>query len=281
MNIRGILLVVVAFVIGALAAGGIGVRVIREVNTTEDATSLPPQNIVTVPATEPPTFQVDPHETVVASAALVPVSIEAAGTDLGIGYELVPLAPYGGVPPIEFVGGFGVVTTIDAAEIDHIYPKTWVVETVNGEFEGGPANSTTRVARFDVDGGFSISEITGVRITEALAPFPVTVPFTLSQDEPTVEIAHGVTVELLNVSEQGASSIVQVGIAIDDPERAGLFVAGDGPGWRSAFFEAEGRPRVNLTWVGGDLPSDIPLLATGSVMVPIDGEFVVTLDGLL
>ncbi len=281
MNIRGVLLVVVAFAIGALAAGSIGVRVIREVNTTDEATSLPPQSTSTVPVREAETFQVDPDETIIASVALVPSSIEASGSDLGIGYDLVTLAPYGGIPPIEFVGGFGVITTIDLADIDHIYPKSWVVATPNDEFVGGPANATTRVARFDVDEGFSISEITSVRITEALAPFPVTVPFVVSQDEPTVEIVPGVTVELLNVSEQGTSSIVQVEINIDDPERAGFFVSGDGPGWRSAFFEAEGRPRVNLTWVGGTLPSDIPLLATGSVLVPIEGDFVVSLEGLL
>ena len=281
MNTRGILLVVVAFVVGALAAGGIGVRVIREVNTTEDATSLPPQNTTTLALAEPATFQVDRNETVIASVSLVPSSIEAAGADLAIGYDLVTLAPYGGLPPIEFVSGFGVVTTIDLADIDHIYPKQWVVETVNEQFEGGPANATTRVARFDVDEGFSLSEITEVRITEALAPFPVTASFTLSQDDPTVEVAEGVTMELLNVSNQGTSSIVQVGITIDDPERAAFFVSGEGPGWRSAFFEAEGRPRVNLTWVGGDLPSDIPLVASGTILVPLEGDFFVSLDGLL
>ena len=281
MNTRGILLVVVAFVVGALAAGGIGVRVIREVNTTEDATSLPPQNTTTLALAEPATFQVDPNETVIASVSLVPSSIEAAGADLAIGYDLVTLAPYGGLPPIEFVSGFGVVTTIDLADIDHIYPKQWVVETVNEQFEGGPANATTRVARFDVDEGFSLSEITEVRITEALAPFPVAASFTLSQDDPIVEVAEGVTMELLNVSNQGTSSIVQVGITLDDPERAAFFVSGEGPGWRSAFFEAEGRPRVNLTWVGGDLPSDIPLVASGTIFVPVEGDFVVSLDGLL
>lgn len=281
MNIRGVLLVVVAFVVGALAAGSVGVRVIREVSTTEDATSLPPQSTTTLPPAEQGTFQVDPNETIIASVALVPSSIEAAGTDLGIGFDLVTMAPYAGVPPIEFVGGFGVVTTIGISDIDHIYPKAWVVETANDEFEGGPANSTTRVARFNMDEGFSISEITGVRITEALAPFPVTARFSLSHDEPTTEIAQGVTMELLNVSEQGTSSIVQVGITIDDPELAGFFVSGDGPGWRSAFFEAEGRPLVNLTWVGGELPSEIPLLATGTVLVPIEGDFVVSLEGLL
>lgn len=282
MNIRGILLVVIGFIVGALAAGGVGVRVIREVNTTEDATSLP-QAVVTTQvagASEPPTFHVDPNETLIASAALIPSSIEAADADLEIGYDLLTLAPYEGVSPIEFVAGFGVITTIENVDLDHIYPKAWVVETEDAEFDGGPANPTGRVARFEVDDGFSISQITGVRVTEAFAPFPVRVEFTLSQDEPTFEIVPGVTAELLNVSDQGATTIVQVGITIEDPERAGFFVVGDGPGWRSAVFEAEGRRRVNMTWVAGELPDEIPLLATGSVLVPIEGEFEVSLEGL-
>jgi hypothetical protein len=279
VNIRGILLVIVAFMLGALAAGGIGVRVIREVDTAEDATSLPQGSTTTTTVSVPNVYQIDPDETLISSTALVPSSIEASGTDLAIGYDLVTLAPHAGIDPIEFVGGFGVITVIENEDLDHVYPRSWVVETANEVFEGGPANESTRVARFDVDEGFSISEIVDVRITEALAPFPVRAPFTLSEAEPTAEVAPGVTMELLNISDQGSTVIVQIGINLDS-EEAGFFVIGDGPGWRSAFFEAEGRPRVNLTWVGGDLPEDIPLFAQGAVLVPIEGEFSVSLEGL-
>lgn len=280
MNGRAILLVVVAFALGALAAGSIGVRVIREVNTTEDATSLPAVPTTVPPPIEAPTYQVDPDETLVSSTALVPISVEGGGTDLSLEYELVSLAPHAGVSPIRFFGNFGSITVIDNADLDHIYPKTWVVETANDSFEGGPANFTTRIARFEVDEGFSPSEIEAVRITEAYAPFPIDVTFTLSQSEPSVEVFPGVTVDLLNISDQGTSWIVQIEIGIDDQDLAGFFVTGEGPGWRSAVFEAEGRPRVNLTWVDGPLPDPIPLRATGTVWMPLSGDFDVSLDGL-
>ena len=282
MNTRGILLVIVAFALGALAAGSIGVRVIREVETTEDATSLPTEATTTTVANSDPvdTYQVDPYETLISSTALVPTSIESAGTDLSIGYDLVSLAPHGGVAPISFVGGFGVITVVENQDLDHVYPREWVVEAGSQRFTGGPSSSSTRFARFDVDEGFSISEITRVTITDALAPYALDVPFTVSEAQPTADVAPGVTVELLNTSDQGTSTIVQVAIDLDDPELAGFFVVGDGPGWRSSFFEAEGRPRVNLTWVGGELPTEIPLRAQGSIMVPITGDFDVSLEGL-
>lgn len=282
MKARSISLIIVAFILGALSAGGIGVRVIREVNTTADATSLPQSRTTTTTSQDivPETYQVDPFETVVASTSLTPTGVEVGGGRLSIDFGLVSLSPHEGVDPIEFFGNFGRVTVIDNADLDHIYPKEWAVETIDGTIRGGPANPSTRVARFDVNDGFSISEIQSVTITRAYAPFAVSTPFTLSLDDPVVDVATGVAVELLNISDQGTSTIVQVGIELDDPELASFFVEGDGPGWRSSVFEAEGRLRVNLTWVSGELPSDIPLTAVGTVWVPIEGQFPVSLMGL-
>ena len=280
MNIRTVVLIIVGFLLGALAAGSIGVRVIREVGTEEEATSLPPSVSSTTVAPSVVTFQVDPNETIISSTALIPTAVEAADGSFRISYELESLAPRAGVPPIEFFAGFGVITTIEPEAFDHVYPRQWVVTTTEGEFEGGPANAASRAASFDVAEGFAIGTVERILITEAFAPYPAQVPFELSASEPTADVSPGVSMELLNVSEQGATTIVQIGINIDDPELAGFFVRGDGPGWRSAFFEAEGRPRVNLTWADGPLPDPIPLLALGTLMVPLDGTFEVTLDGL-
>jgi hypothetical protein len=282
VNGRAISLVIVAFILGALAAGSIGVRVIREVNAADDATSLPDQNISTTTVAPPPaaTYQVEPNETLISSTALVPTGIEVADEQLSIGYDLVTLSPHADVEPITFLGNFGVVTVIEASDLDHVFPMAWTVETSRGRIDGGPANPSTRVARFDVPEGFSASEITGVVVTEARAPYPVQAPFTLSEDDPVVDVYPGVSVELLNISDQGSTSIVQIGIDVDDPTTASFFVSGDGPGWRSAVFEAEGRPRINLTWVGEDLPSDIPLFADGTVWIPLSGTFPVSLEGI-
>jgi hypothetical protein len=276
---RAILLIVVAFALGAFAAGSIGVRVIREVRTAEDATSLPPSVTTTSQPRAPVTFQVSPTETIIGSAALVPSTLESSGSNVAIRYDLVTLAPHAGVEPLP-VGGGGVVTVIDNGDLDHVYPRVWSLETVQGTFPGGPANPTARVARFDVEEGISLSDITAVRITDAVALFPLAVPFTLSQDEPSLEVAEGVTVELLNVSDQGSSTIVQVGVSIDPAVVDSVFIGGAGPGWRSAVREAEGRLRFNLTWVAGEIPADIPLVMEAVVWVPLPGEFAVSLEGL-
>jgi hypothetical protein len=57
-------------------------------------------------------------------------------------------------------------------------------------------------------------------------------------------------------------------------------VEGYGPGWRSAFFEAEGRPRVNLTWMSDTVPDQISLRAVGTIWVPLEGTHPVSLEGL-
>jgi hypothetical protein len=276
---RAILLIVVAFALGAFAAGSVGVRVIREVRTAEDATSLSPSVTTTTQPPAPVTFQVSATETIIGSAALVPSSLETSGSSVAIGYDLVTLAPHAGVESwTVFIGGS--VTGTEIGDLDHVYPRGWSIETERGTFPGGPANPTTRVARFDVEEGFLLSDITGVRITDAVALFPLTVPFTLSQDEPRLEIAEGVTVELLNVSDQGTSTIVQVGVSFDPLMYDSVFIGGDDPGWSSAVREAEGRHRFNLTWFGGGIPADIPLVMDAAAWVPLSGEFTVSLEGL-
>lgn len=282
MKPRSILLVVVAFLLGAVAAGSIGVRVIREVRTDEDATSLPPASTTSSTTAPPATYQVDPTETLIGSTALVPIGVEASGSSgVAISYDLVVLAPHAQVDGVTtFSPGTGI-TTVPIDEANHIYPRRWVLETTGGVFEGGPSNYGLRIARFDVDDGFSLSEILDVRVVEAVTPFPLEVPFTLSNEDPTVEVVPGIEVELLNVSDQGTSSIVQVAINGGDPELTDVLVRGDGPGWRSAVFEAEGRPRINLTFVGEELPDPIPLVASATLWVEIPGEFSVDVGAFL
>jgi len=151
---RAVSLTIVAFLLGALAAGGIGVRVIREVKTADDATSLPRSNI----------------------------------------------AP------------------------------------------------------------------------EPVALFPVEIPFTVGEASPVVDVGLGLTVELLDVGRDGSATTVQLAVEIDDPARTSLFVIGAGPGWLPGSYDTQNGRTVNLTWVGGPLPDEIPLRASGGVWIPIDDE---------
>ncbi len=275
MNGRTISLTIVGFLLGALAAAGIGVRVIEEVRTTEDATSLPPENVAST-TLPPATYIIDPGETVIGSTALVPKSVSGSGSDFAIEYELVSFAPRSGVPPIQ-VFTFGNVTEIPNDELPFIYPRSWVLTTDNGTIEGGAANHDVRVARFKLPEGVTAADITGAEIVDPLMSFPLDIVFELSESEPSAEIFDGVSVELLNISEQTDSVIVQLEIVAQDPIDRTFFVAGVGAGWRSANFEAEGRPRVNLVWDGKDLPETMTFEAIGDRWVELVGSYPVAI----
>jgi hypothetical protein len=279
VSVRLITLTIVGFILGAFAAGGIGVRVIREVSTAEDATSLPSENIAPVGAGAL-SYQVDPNETLIASTALVPSSVLNEDGAVTISYDLISLTPSMGVEPmVEFLG-FSSVEAVPNEDLDHIYPRRWVIDTPGGPVEGGPGNESARSALFKGDRAMTIDDIGTVRIVEALAPFPFAVPVELSIGSPVVELLPGVSVELINVSDQGSTTIIQVAVDVADEAATNVFVAGDGAGWRSAVFEAEGRPRVNLTWAGGTLPADIPLVVSGTAWVNVGGPFAVSMDGV-
>lgn len=172
MNGRAVSLTIVAFLLGALAAGGVSVRVIREVKTAEDATSLPTQNIAQVEA--------------------------GSATD----------------------------------EADPI-----------------------------------------------LAPFPITIPFSLSESIPVADIGFGYTVELLQVLDQGQTTVVELLLSNADPIAERLRLSGSGAGWSGAASDADLGERGRLTWTDGALPSEIRVDATGVVWVSVDGDVSVLLDG--
>jgi hypothetical protein len=274
VNGRTISLTIIGFLIGVLAAGGIGVRVIDEVRTTEDATSLPPENVLstTLPPNE---YFVDPGETIIASTAVVPKSVVRSGTGLAIEYDLVSLAPTGGLPQM-FFRTFGNVREITNDELPVIYPRTWTLTTESDTFEGGPANPNVRIARFELPEGVDANDVVKAAIVDPLMLFSLDTKFVLSEQTPSAEIVDGVRAHLLNISAQGDSFIVQIELIAEDPIDLAFGIEGVGAGWRSAFFEAEGRPRVNLTWMGDDLPEVMTFRAQGDQWVEIEGSYTVS-----
>lgn len=276
VNGRTIALTIIGFLIGVLAAGSIGVRVIEEVRTTDDATSLPPENVATT--TLPPReYFVDPAETLIASTAVVPLSVVASGTGFAIEYDLVSLAPTAGLPPIIF-STFGNTQEVTNDELPVIFPRNWVLTTESQRFEGGPANPGVRTARFDLPDGVGASDVVSVAIIDPLMVASLDTHFELSQEAPLAVIVDGVQARLLNISAQSDSTIVQIELIAEDPIDLTFGVNGVGAGWRSAFFEAEGRPRVNLTWVGGDLPDVMTFRAHGDQWVEIPGSYPVLVE---
>ncbi|MEN8040607.1 MAG: hypothetical protein ABFR95_03800 [Actinomycetota bacterium] len=275
MNRRTIALTIIGFLIGMLAAASIGVRVIEEVRTDEDATSLPPENVssTTLPPVE---YFVDPNETLIASTALVPTSVRASGTDFAIEYELVSLAPRSGIPPIQYFVR-GDLLEFPHEDLHFIYAPTWELTTETQTIEGGPARPDVRVARFDLPEGVTRDAITAVHVIDPLMSFPLDAVFHLSEAEPTVEVIDGVTAELLNVSDQGGSWIVQVEFKADEAYQYMFSATGVGPGWRSAVFEAEGRPRMNFTWIGEERPVSMSFRITGNQWIELEGSYEVAI----
>jgi hypothetical protein len=268
---RSISLTIVAFLLGALSAGGVGVRVIREVRTAEDATSLPAENIA---PTQDGTaeYQVDPYESLISSTALVPTSATAEAGDIAIAYDLVSLAPSLGVEAVQISPGE------DPGHVSGVYPRRWVIETESGPVEGGPEDQGARVARFDADRPLTTADIESVRIVEALAPFAFEKAVSLSETEPHVEVAPGVSVELVKISDEGSATIVQVAVRPNDSFARGVIVSGDGPGWSSSAQQADGASTFTLRLSGGARSDDFRIVVSGTAWVELDGPFDVNLD---
>lgn len=87
MNGRAVSLTIVAFLLGALAAGGVSVRVIREVSTAADATSLPRANIAPDEAASVDT-QVDGNPAAFPIRLPFSVSETDPVSDIGFGYTV-------------------------------------------------------------------------------------------------------------------------------------------------------------------------------------------------
>jgi hypothetical protein len=274
VNSRTISLTVAAFFIGAFAAAGIGVRVIEEVRTDENATSLPPENVssTTVPLVE---YFVDPDEVLIASTALVPRSVIGTDSTLAIEYELISLAPTEGVPPIEFFT-FRELGQVPHEDLAFIFPRNWTLTTESRTIEGGPANPDVRVARFDLPEGVVSSDVVSVQVIDPLMLYPLDVAFDLSEQVPSAEVIDGVSVELLNISGQGDSVIVQIEVSADDPIDYMFSIEGTGSGWQSVVVRS-GHRTVNLTWAGGGLPEIMTFRARGSQWVELDGTYSVSI----
>lgn len=263
-----------AFFIGAFAAAGIGVRVIEEVRTDENATSLPPENVssTTVPLVE---YFVDPDEVLIASTALVPRSVIGTDSTLAIEYELISLAPTEGVPPIEFFT-FRELQQVPNEDLAFIFPRTWMLTTESRTIEGGSANPDVRVARFDLPEGVESNDVVSVQVIDPLMLYPLDVAFDLSEQAPSAEVIDGVSVVLLNISDQGDSVIVQIEVSADDPIDYMFSIEGTGSGWEPVVFRS-GRRTVNLTWVGGGLPEIMTFRARGTQWVELEGTYSVSI----
>jgi hypothetical protein len=252
---RTIALTIVGFLVGMLAAGGIGVRVIEEVRAEDDATSLPAEN---VSPTSPSS------EILVGSSVIVPVSVVGAGSSVGIEYEIFSVAPN---------------ASHDSAGTPTLYPKSWKLTTESGTVDGGPEGIEAGVALFELPAGTDASGILAVEITDPLVAYPLNALFELSEENPSAVISPGVHAELVSISHEGEATVVTLELIAVDPIDLSFTVEGVGPGWSSEQIRERGSV-VELLWVGDGVPDVMTFRAAGIEWVELEGVYPVSLGGL-
>jgi hypothetical protein len=249
---RIVALTIVGFLVGMLAAGGIGVRVIEEVRAEDDATSLPAAN---VSSTTPP---------LIGSSVVVPTSVVGTGSSVGIEYEIISLAP---------------AALSESAGASTIYPRTWSLTTESGTVDGGPDGGDARVALFELPAGTDASGILAVEIINPLVTYPFDTVFELSEVNSSAAIMEGVRVELASISRGSEATEVQLELVAVDARDLAFTVEGVGPGWSPELVQAGG-PTIELIWLEDELPDVLTFRAVGIQWIELEGVFPVSVRDL-
>lgn len=254
----------VVFVLALVAGLTLGSRANADPAATTTTVSQ------TAPTTVPQAFFVDPDETVVGPAVVVPEDLQLDGEQVTLEFALSSLAPVGDAASITQFLSFQAVEEVPAADLDTVYLDRWVLTTAAGDVTGSVANPVARTVRFDVGEDFSLDAITSIKLDSYALLVPIDSEFVLSIANETAQVAPGITARLLAVTEQ-ARTIIQVELISERNFNYDLVqLTGAGPGWRSAVREAEGRPRWNLTYDAPQAPDPIPLRIVGSIWVSVD-----------
>lgn len=204
-------------------------------------------------------------ELVLGQAVVVPGRVAIDGGEATFAYDLVGLAPLADAQPVaRFVPFQGLVET-DAAEINVVFPDRWTLETAGGEFVGSTANPDASVARFTVPEDLTTADVNAVRLDGYRVRVPFDRAFEVTDGGTAVEVAPGVAIRVLRVTEQETTTIVQVEMIAENLADTGsLEIEGGGPGWIASVREAEGRPRWNLTFDSDTAPDPIQLVVRGA-----------------
>ena len=251
------------FLVGMLAAGGIGVRVIEEVRAEDDATSLPPENVSsTTPSSNE--YFLDPNETLIASSAVIPTDVVGTGASVSVEYEIFSLAPGGGS---------------SIAGDPNLYPASWRVSIDGDTVDGGPDGPDSLVATFELPAGTDVGDIVGVEIVDPLVAYPLDALFELSDENPSAAVAAAVQAELAGITERSDGTVVRLEMLTANPMDLAFTIEGAGPGWSSDKSLATST-EIELLWVGGDLPDTLTFRALGIQWVELEGVYPVSLKGI-
>lgn len=262
----------VVLVVSGIAAFT-GVRAVS--STVEDARPA------TTTTAAPVAHFVAGGELVLGQAVLVPGRLAIDGGEATFAYDLVGLAPLAETEPVaRFVPFQGLVET-DAAEIRVVFPDRWTLETASGEYAGTTANPDASVARFDVPEDLTPADVNAVRLDGYRVRVPFDREFAATDDGAAVEVAPGVGIRVLRVTEQETTTIVQAELLAENlSDSASLEIEGGGPGWIASVREAEGRPRWNLTFDGEAASDPIHLTVRGALWFDMGAGGAIPIGGL-
>ena len=221
-------------------------------------------------------YHSEPHETVIGGVAIVPLGAVADDDSYDFTFDAVSLAPQ--AQSAALAAAFD--EEIDPVHAASIYPVEWTLVTEDGDVEASISGPGVDVVRFPVEEGFSEDSVEAVIIDRYLIGAPIDASFTLSLERPHLELFPGAAVELIQVSDHAESSIVRVGVTAPASTADWMFVIGEGHGWRSFAGDASGQPEWTLTWVGNDLPDDIPLRIVGTAWLEGGGPIVIDIEGI-
>lgn len=228
------------------------------------------------PSVETIEFHSAPHETIIGGVAIVPVGAVADDDSYDFTFDAVSLAPQ--AQSVALAAAFD--EELDPVHAASIYPIDWVLVTVDGDIDGSIPGPGVNVVRFPVEDGFAEESVEGLIVSRYLIGSPIDASFTLSVERPHLELFPGGAVDLIQVSHHAESSIVRVGVTALASTADWMFVIGEGHGWRSFAGDAGGAAEWTLTWVGNDLPTDIPLRIVGTAWLEGDGPVEIDIEGI-
>ncbi len=251
-----------------------------------DGAIAAPEPTATTATTQPPdrigrAVWVAPGETVLGPTVLVPQGFALAEGRLDFAYALHDIAP----------PAYGVFAD-DGAAI--IAPEAWTLTTTGGEIAGSTVSKEARTAAFEVPDGFSLDQITGLRLDRHRIRLPVRHRLDIPLDDFADRVLQeGVTVGLDLVLPQSNNTIVRVRSHSDATDGFVLgggaqtfvdefadrpLIRGVGSGFTQVGFAENG---VQLTYEGDVLPDPLPLLVMVRGWVGRDAPIDIDLSGVV
>jgi hypothetical protein len=262
----------------ALAALGLWLAPDAEPVDTVAATTTTTIGIETVSD-----YRIDPHETLLSSAVVIPESLFVEGGEAVLNYRVESLAP----PSSGFL--------VEGQDPTGVSPETWTIETLDGDFTGTAANFDTRTVRFPIDDNFLIGRVTGLRIDQyrIRAPYHYLVELP-AEEGASITLDDGRVLSIARLIPQTTSLIVHLDFEspldpFDDPpsslnfgfanvDTGGVTITGAGAEWISnSVRQFEG---FQLIRAGDEVPDPLVLRVSSNYSVAISGPVPVDIGGL-